>query len=108
MEHDNSPTTDHDTTHQGHGNDQAGQQHDAQRGITVPRTVLVLELDDRALVVQGQPEEPRAPRPASAKKRARQRAAGMNAAIVTGEVVVDSAVIVPIPTVEPAGKRGPG
>jgi hypothetical protein len=32
----------------------------------------------------------------------------MNAAIVKGEVLVDSAVIVPIHTVEPAGKRGPG
>jgi hypothetical protein len=56
VEHNNSPTTDHDTTHQGHGNDQAGQQHDAQRGTTV----LVTELDDGALVVQGQPEGPRA------------------------------------------------
>ena len=57
MEHNNSPTTDHDTTHQeGYRNDQAGQQHDAQRGTTV----LVTELDDGALVVQGQPEGPRA------------------------------------------------
>ena len=56
VEHDNSPTTDHDTTHQGHGNDQAGQQHDAQRGTTV----LVTELDDGALVVQGRPDGPRA------------------------------------------------
>ena len=55
MEHNNS-TTDHDTTHQGHGNDQAGQQHDAQRGTTV----LVTELDDGALVVPGQPQGPRA------------------------------------------------
>jgi hypothetical protein len=60
VEHDNSPTTDHDTAHQGHGNGEVGHPHDAQRGITVPPTVLVTELDDGALVVQGRPDGPRA------------------------------------------------
>jgi hypothetical protein len=43
-----------------------------------------------------------------AGERLRQRAAGMNTAIVEGEVLADVAVIVPIRTGESAGKCEPG
>ena len=46
-----------DIDNQHHGN---GQAHDTERSITVPPAVLLTELDNGTLILQGRPDGPRA------------------------------------------------
>lgn len=63
MQHESNRAS-RDTDEQGHGNGQADQQqpaieHGIQPSTTVPPTVLITELDNGTLIVQGRPDGPR-------------------------------------------------
>lgn len=63
MEHENSAIAHQYTAHQGHDNGQGDQQPGTEHGIrpymTVPPTILVTELDNGTLILQGRPDGPR-------------------------------------------------
>lgn len=57
---DEDDQTGRDTESQRHGNGRSEQLDGTERSTTVPPTVLVTELDNGTLVLQGRPDGPRA------------------------------------------------
>jgi hypothetical protein len=81
-----------DTDEQGHGNGQADQQaateHRIRPGTTMPSTVLITELDNGTLILQGRPDGPRvwlSPDEAVPLKRELVAAFGRTALTATGD-----------------------